>query len=240
MKTSDHKKSQQIDRSLCRHVQDILLDDLEGQLPAGEQEMVSSHLKVCPRCASERATMKQTLTLLDRRELPEPDESFWMELRYRVRQGISEDRSATPYRPAVPARAWVPAVVVASLLTFLFLWWAGHPQPPAPGISPLLSRLELEGQRSLRTLSKMDTQIDALEFTSSPGDSLVELLVAMPQPTVALERALIGEKMTRDPELWESVIEEEVLSERPVNLLIEELDEDQLRRLSTRLKNLTS
>jgi hypothetical protein len=243
MKTSNHKKNQNPTRSQCRHVQDVLLDDLEGQLTAGEHETVSAHLKECSRCASERATLRRTLDLLGRRELPEPDERFWMDLKYRVRQGIRDDRrDAAAVGPPAPVRVWVPAVVTACFIVFLFFWWAGRPGAPVPGTSPLLSNIERQGQRSLKLLGQLHPEMDQddiveVDIGLSPSDELVDLLASIPQPALTMERALIGEKMAQDPELWESVIEEETLSETPVELLIEELNEDQLSRLSARLRN---
>jgi hypothetical protein len=229
------------DRALCRHVQAVLVDDLEGQLPPGEHETVSAHLKECPRCASERTTLQRTLDILGHRELTEPDERFWMDLKYRVRQGIRDDRrGAAAVQPSVPVRVWVPAVVTACLIVFLFFWWAGRPGAPVPGTSPLLSNIEQQGQRSLKLLGQLHPEIDRDDIVQddivhSPSDALVDLLASIPQPARIMERALLGEKMAQDPELWESVIEEETLSETPVDILIEELTEDQLRRLSNRL-----
>ena len=67
---------------------------------------------------------------------------------------------------------------------------------------------------------------------------LVELLAASPHPAETLQRTLMTEKMTRDPDLWEAVIEEETLLQTTAEMLIEELSEDQLKRLSAKLKNL--
>ncbi len=238
MAKSNTKKTDRQIRTHCRQVRTSLVDHLEHQLPPEEQRMVDEHLKVCPRCAAERASLKQTLTLLNYRELPEPDESFWMELRSRVRQGIREEQAVSGRRPAVPIRAWVPAVAVASLLVFLFLWWSGHPQFPAPGGHSLLASLEQQGLRSLEKLGKTLSDIEGLEFARTPGDSLVELLAAIPHPAETLERMLMVEKMARDPDLWEAVIEEEALLQTPAEMLIEELSEDQLKMLSVKLKNL--
>jgi hypothetical protein len=53
-----------------------------------------------------------------------------------------------------------------------------------------------------------------------------------------LERAVIGRKIPENPDLWESVIDEETSAEKPLQFLIEELSEDQLRTLSSRLSHL--
>ncbi len=238
MGKSNPKETDRQIRTHCKQVRAFLVDHLEDQLPPEEQRMVDEHLKVCPRCAAERASLKQTLSLLNCRELPEPDESFWMELRCRVRQGIREEQAVSPRRPAVPVRAWAPAVAVASLLVFLFLWWSGHPQLPAPGGQSLLASLEQQGLRSLEKLGETLSDIEELEFARTPGDSLVELLAAIPHPAETLERTLMAEKMARDPDLWEAVIEEETLLQTTAEMLIEELSEDQLKRLSAKLKNL--
>jgi hypothetical protein len=238
MKIWYHKSSRIHGRPSCRRVRAKLVEYLEGQLPIAEQEMMTNHLNRCRRCAAERTTLKNTLMVLNNRVLCEPEETFWLDLRYRVRQGIREGKSASAHRPSVTAKIWVPAVVIASVLVFLFLWWAGHPRPPVPGSGPMLSRLELEGPRSLRELGQMQEEVVGHLSAGSPGDSLADLLVAVPRPTETIERALLSGKMAEDPSLWQFIIEEEMFLETPLEELIEDLTEDQLRILSARLGRL--
>ena len=239
MAKSNPEQNNRYSRAVCRRIQTSLVEHLEGQLGPEEGRTVEQHLKACPRCASELVSLRQTLNFLGHRELPEPDESFWMDLRYRVRQGIRDDRETAPRRRPVPAKSWVPAVAVASLIVFLFLWWTGHPQIPAPGRHSTLAHLEQRGQQSLETLSEMMTIDDELPTASTPGDSLAELLASVSQPDRILERVMMGEKMTQDPDLWEEIIMEETVAEAPLEVLIEELTEEQLKKLSDKLLNLT-
>jgi len=102
MKTSAEKTGRHHRRTSCRHVRSILVEYLEGQLPADEQDRVSAHLQRCSHCAAERTALKKTLQVLSRRELPEPDERFWMEMKLRVREALREERM--PRRQPSPAR----------------------------------------------------------------------------------------------------------------------------------------
>jgi len=238
MKTFADHTERRHSRTSCRLVQAALVEYLEGQLPAGERDSIAAHLKSCPRCAAERISLQKTLTIMSRREFPEPDERFWMELKGRVREGIRDDRAPSRRSSPVPARAWAPAAVAAAMVVFVFLWWAQPPLPPAPGPRPTLSHLELEGRQSLKALGDTYQDSEAILFPDSPGDSLVSLLAALPRPSEILEQALLGVKMAEEPDLWESVIEEETHSERPVDALLEELSEDQLRKLSVQLNRL--
>jgi hypothetical protein len=239
MAKSNPKQSNRQSRAVCRRIQSSLIEHLEGQLAPEEGRTIDEHLSICPRCASELVSLRQTLSFLEHRELPEPDESFWMDLRYRVRQGIRKERPTAPSRPPIPAKAWVPAAAMASLFVFLFLWWTSHPRMPSPGQRPVLAQLEQMGQQSLETLSAIFTVDEELPIAHTPGDSLVELLASTSQPERALARLMIGEKMAQDPNFWEDIILEKAMAEAPVELLIEELTEGQLKRLSDRLLNLT-
>jgi hypothetical protein len=236
-KSSPKEGSRRI-RAHCKVIQASLVAHLENQLAPEEQRRVDQHLNVCPRCTAERASLQKTLNLLSQRPLPEPDESFWMELRHGVRQGIREKEDISRVRPPFPARAWVPVVVVASLLVFLFLWWSRSPHPPVPGEGSLLAHLEQEGLRSLVQLRDDWLSMEEFEPAETTEDSLVVLLTTIPRPAVAIEQLLVREKMGEDPGLWETVIEEERAPESVLEDFLEDLSEPQLMELSSRLEKI--
>jgi hypothetical protein len=238
MAKSSHKETSRRIRAHCKRVQASLVEHLENQLTPEEQRRVGQHLKVCPRCAAEKASLQKTLNLLGQRPLPEPDESFWMELRHGVRQGIREKEGTSRVRPPFPARAWVPAVVVASLFVFLFLWWSNHPQLPVPGQQPLLVHLEREGLRDLQMLQDSSLSIEELGLAKTPGDSLVELLMAVNRPAETLEMVLVRERAAESPDLWETVVEEELTPELSLEVILEDLTESQLMELLSRLEKI--
>ena len=225
-------------RAHCKRVQASLVAYLENQLTPEEQRRVGQHLKVCPRCAAEKASLQKTLNLLGQRPFPEPDESFWMELRHGVRQGIREKEDLSRVTPPFPARAWVPAVVVASLFVFLFLWWSNRPQLPMPGPRPLLVHLEREGLRNLHMLQDSSPGIEDLGLAKTPGDSLVELLMAINRPAETLEMVLVRERVAESPDLWEMIVEEELTPKISLEVLLEDLTEPQLMELSSRLEKI--
>lgn len=239
MRTSSSKKIRPEIRAHCKRIRESLVDHLEHQLSPEEHQTVDEHLKACPYCSAEQAALNRTLVLLGQRDLPDPGETFWIDLRYRVRQKVREDRAVSARRPLIPVRAWVPVVVVASLLVFLLLWWSSHPQPPAPGRPPLLAHLEQEGLRSLEGLSERQLSIEDLDLAQTPGDSLAELLVAITHPLETLEKLLVRKNMAQNPDLWETVVEEEFGPKLSLEAMIEGLTEEQLNELSTRLKNIS-
>jgi len=238
MKTSAEKTGRHHRRMSCRRVRAALVDYLEGQLSADEQDQVSAHLQSCKRCAAERMALKKTLQVLSCRELPEPDERFWMDMKQRVREGLKEEQMTRRQPSPVPARTWIPAAAVAAAVVFLFLWWTRLPVPPAPVSGQMLSRLEQEGRQSLMTLGQDLDITESLPMPGSPGDSLISLLAAASRPSETLEQAIIGNRMKQQPDLWGAVIEEEISSRQPVDMLLKQLSEAQLRTLSARLSRL--
>jgi hypothetical protein len=237
MGKSNPKKIKLGIQSRCKSVRKALVEHLEHELPLKEQRSVDEHLKVCPHCSAERATLKRTLDLLEQRNLPDPGSAFWSALRYRVRREVREVWAVPPYRPPFPARAWVPAVAFASLLVFLFLWWSNLSLPSMPGQRPLLAQLRQEGQRNLEMLGKDPLSLQEIELVQTPVDSLVQLIVSIPRPAQTLEQLLVREKMSEDPDLWEAVLEEDV-SELPLEVLLDDLTESQLKELSSKLKKI--
>jgi hypothetical protein len=225
-------------RAHCQRVRKKLVEHLDDQLSQDERRAVDEHLRACPHCSAERAALKRTLGLMGQRILPDPDPAFWTALRYRVRRETKQTGAVPPLRPPIPARAWVPAVAFAALVVFLFLWWSSLPQLPAPGQSPLLAQLEQEGLRSLQELRESPIDIEDLQVTRTPGDSLVELLAVIPRPLETLERALVRENMLENPELWEMVVEEELAADFSLEAVLEDLTEEQLKELSAKLRNL--
>jgi len=224
-------------RSSCKRVRKALVEHLEHQLLLEEQRSIDEHLKVCPHCSAERAALKRTLDLLGQRNLPDPGSTFWSALRHRVRREVREMRVVPPRRPPLPAKAWVPAVAFASLVVLLFLWWSNLSLPTMLGQRPLLAQLRQEGLRNLEMLGKDPLSLEEIEFGQTPVDSLVELMVSISSPAQALEQMLVREQMAEDPDLWEAVLEEDV-SEPPLELLLDDLTESQLKELSSRLKKI--
>ncbi len=238
MAISNPEKHSHQHRPRCRKVRASLVDHLEGLLSPQEGETVEEHLKVCPRCSAEKKALQHTLSLLSHRELPEPEENFWVELRYQVLRGVREKQAVSRRRPVVPAKAWVPAVAFACLMVFLFLWWSNPMLPPIPGGEPLLVHLEEEGLHSLRQLGESALSFDDIAAVRTPGDSLAELLASISRPEEMLERVLARDQMAENPDLWEDVVEEEFASKLPVEALLDDLNEGQLKELSLRLKQL--
>jgi hypothetical protein len=86
-------------------------------------------------------------------------------------------------------------------------------------------------------LGKDPLSLQEMELAQTPVDSLVELMASIPQPAKAVEQLLVREKMVEDPELWEAVLQEDV-SQLPLEALLDDLTELQLKELSSRLKKI--
>jgi hypothetical protein len=61
----------------CRMSKDRLIEALYGELEPAEKERLDAHLRSCPRCAAEYASLEETLRLMDKRERPDPGPAFW-------------------------------------------------------------------------------------------------------------------------------------------------------------------
>ncbi len=66
----------------CKQAREYLFDFDTGQAPAAAQE----HLSTCVNCASELASLRKTMSLLDGWHVPEPSPYFDSRLRARLRE----------------------------------------------------------------------------------------------------------------------------------------------------------
>jgi hypothetical protein len=56
---------------------DRLIEALYGEIDAAEKERLDLHLRSCPDCASEYASLAATLKIMDKRERLDPGQGFW-------------------------------------------------------------------------------------------------------------------------------------------------------------------
>ncbi len=100
-----------------RHVDHLLLDYLEKELSTTMREQVNAHLRVCPDCAEQLDTLRQTFFLLEQEALPEPDNVAWATFLPNVRQKIeaSQVRWWEGWLPKL-----LPALATALIMALMF------------------------------------------------------------------------------------------------------------------------
>jgi hypothetical protein len=84
----------------CRMSKDRLIEALYGELDPAEKERFDAHLRSCPDCAAEYASLEETLRTMDKRERPDPGPAFWDGYWDRLSkrmlwEAIEEDRRAS-------------------------------------------------------------------------------------------------------------------------------------------------
>jgi hypothetical protein len=165
-------------------------------------------------------------------ELPEPDESFWLELRERVWQEVDPDVISRRRRPL---QVLLPVASLMVLCLALFWWW-GQNTPLSDGVRDLAA-IEESGRQGLDDLLAMDLTGNQVVPAQSAEDLLVELLTDISVTGIQPERILIADGVMENPGLWNAILNEEL--ELPdVDDLIDQLSATELQELSTRLREL--
>ena len=72
----------------CPEVDDLLMDFLDGGLPAGPAAAVREHLAGCARCAAARDDVRAALALVHADVVPEPPAGTWERFSADVREKI--------------------------------------------------------------------------------------------------------------------------------------------------------
>ena len=88
----------------CRMSKDRLIEALYGELGPAEKERVDAHLRSCPDCASEYASLAATLRIMDKRERPDPDPGFWDGYWDRLSKRMLWEAIEEERRPTLAAR----------------------------------------------------------------------------------------------------------------------------------------
>ena len=236
MSDSSRNRDGSKERRRCRELRGLLLAGLEGELAPADRQALDEHLASCPRCSAELSALRETMSLLEKRALPEPDEAFWTTLRRNVSRELSDKQSPARRRPLVPLRAWVPVAAAVSLLAVLLLWWSSQPRLPRQMERPLLVHLEQSGRQSLADLGQSLASLEEFQLALTPGDSLAVLLAELAAPVDAIERIMLRADMAENPELWDEVLAEECALQEVPEDMIKALTETQLEELSTRLR----
>ena len=125
----------------CQEVRELLLDSMDGELPASIQQEVAQHLRSCSACREELESYRKTSLLLQLRAVPEPAPDYWdrtwEKIRSRSRARVLPLSKASVFDRALALPAirpgWRKMMAVAALVVFivasaLFLTKSGESQ----------------------------------------------------------------------------------------------------------------
>jgi len=117
---------------------------LYGELDPAEKERLDAHLRSCPDCASEYASLEAALRLMDRRERPDPGPAFWEGYWDRLSKRMLWESIENGRRPSPAGRLarafsrlprWSLQAAAAAALLLVGILVGGRliPRPGAPG-----------------------------------------------------------------------------------------------------------
>lgn len=127
-----------MNRWRCRRYRTLLVDYVDGGLPAPQQRRVEEHVAACDACADALAALQQVPALLRTSAVPDPGKEFWRQQQHAVARAVRNAPSPRAawwparWREGRPPRLWrYPAgVAVAFLLGLLVYHSAQREQPP--------------------------------------------------------------------------------------------------------------
>ena len=128
----------------CRASKDRMIEALYGELGPAEKERLDAHLRSCPDCAAEYASLEETLRLMDKRERPDPGPGFWEGYWDRLSKRMLWETIEEGRRPSLAARVrgafarlpgWSLQAAGAAALLLLGILVGGRliPRPEGPG-----------------------------------------------------------------------------------------------------------
>jgi Putative zinc-finger len=88
----------------CRICKDRMIEALYGELDRADKERFEKHLGACPDCASEYSLLGATLSLMDKRERPDPGPGFWDGYWDRLSRRRTWEEAGEAARPSLVAR----------------------------------------------------------------------------------------------------------------------------------------
>jgi hypothetical protein len=99
-----------------------------GELPPTRADQVKAHLRACPSCRAAWVELQETLAMVERAPVPEPDEGFERVVWARVRAALPERRPWSA-RHLVPVAAMAAAVALVVSLSGV---WRAAPVQTEP------------------------------------------------------------------------------------------------------------
>lgn len=183
----------------CEQAENKLIDYLNQQLPAAEQDALRAHLAHCPACQEELETMQHMWHTLGSVRVPEPSENVRPAF-YSMLASYKEEQAATSKFSLAGLRQWLQALVlprpVVQLAYSLCLvgvglaagWWLNTrnvtPSPDQQQLASLSKQVEKMQQVMLLTLIENPSateRLRAVSYTkelSSANPRVVEALLS--------------------------------------------------------------
>ena len=128
-----------MDMRTCAWVHKHIIDRIEGELTEKDIGIFNAHLKKCPGCSREYEAVHNLYKIMQRDEVPLPDDSFWDTARQRIR----EQYLSLPAR-----RAWIkkllPITAVASVVCIALVLFVHRPHQSIEMVIPVVEFLEDE------------------------------------------------------------------------------------------------
>ena len=119
----------------CFRIKRKLYEFLEGNLSPAEAEKIKIHLARCAKCAQEYKQMRQVLSLVSQKKVPQPSAEFWAKFDQELEEKLAKERVLPQeiklrpqYLPRMSLRpAFALATVFALLISLSFYLFGGLP-----------------------------------------------------------------------------------------------------------------
>ena len=217
--------------SICKTVQQKLVDFMEQELPASEEEPVREHLKGCSACQAELNHLKATLQLLQQAQVTPPPLAFWTNYLVWVRQKIERRRG----------RLWssriIPAIGLGAVLILVVALFSRQPK--------IVSTAQQDVQPHLEQAALSMDDADYLYLAGVLDDS-VDVLQIITKELVSEDFEAFSEYALWLPDaewidLWEpleSAMDDYLVETSDLEVLIQEMEDQDQSNLLEHIQHL--
>jgi hypothetical protein len=203
----------------CKEIKNLLVPYYDNSLDPDEREKVKKHLAECDSCRLKLKEIEDTLGLLTKESVQQPEESFWTNFLPEVRSRIETERK--PIFTLFPKPRLVFGLMSALVMVAL---------------SFFLLNMDPKKLMELRTDTSMESILLESDLTSST-DQLAEILSSPSVDSLAIDVFLSSEG-EEELELTESILEEDYLSRNNLNTILSELSIQELKQIEESIKTL--
>ncbi|NIN00145.1 MAG: hypothetical protein GTO24_19340 [candidate division Zixibacteria bacterium] len=203
----------------CKEIESLLPGYHESSLDPKDGEKVQRHLAECADCRLRLQEIRNTLQLLSKDGIPEPEESFWTNFLPRVRSGIEsqEKPGFTIFPKPRLVFGLLSAVVVVALSFFLF---------------------SADKKKMVEVPTNLSSESILPEYElSAYTDQLAEILSSQDGESLAIE-VFLSSSGEEELESTERILEEDYLSQRSLSSILRELSDEELRQIEKSIKAL--
>ncbi len=202
----------------CKETDFLLIEYYEGSLHPDKKERVKEHLAGCESCRLKLKEIEQTFQLLAKESIPPPEENFWANFLPQVRSRIEAQKK--------PELSFFPKPRLVFGLTSVLLVVA---------LSFFLFSADKKRMVKLQTEPPLETILSESDL-SSYTEQLAEILSAQSEESPPLQISLFRSE-TKNLKLAEKILEEDYLSHKNLNAILNELSIEELKQLEENIKN---